>query len=185
VPNETLDDKYLGMPSDIGTSKFGAFKYLKDRLWSKVKGWMEKTISTAGKEVLVKSVAQVIPVFFMSCFKLPRGLCEHIKKLIRQFWWGSKEGKRKPAWVSWKAMTQSQPKFMGGLGFREFELFSLALLARQSWRIFTANRFTICSIVKVNLFSTRQHSGSGVRQSNFPGLACHNRGSRCLAPGPY
>ena len=29
VPNETLNEKYLGMPSDIGVSKFGAFKYLR------------------------------------------------------------------------------------------------------------------------------------------------------------
>ena len=78
VPNETLNEKYLGMPSDIGVSKFGAFKYLKDRLRNKVKGWIEKTISFQGKEVLVKSVAQTVPVFSMSCFKLPRGLCEHL-----------------------------------------------------------------------------------------------------------
>ena len=49
VPNETLNEKYLGMPSDIGSSKNGAFKYLKDRLWNKVQGWIEKTMSTAGK----------------------------------------------------------------------------------------------------------------------------------------
>ena len=58
VPNETLNDKYLGMPTDVGASKNGAFKYIKDRLWSKVKVWIEKTISFAGKEVLVKSVAR-------------------------------------------------------------------------------------------------------------------------------
>ena len=44
VPNETLNEKYLGMPSDIGTSKNGAFKYLKDRLWNKVQGWIEKNL---------------------------------------------------------------------------------------------------------------------------------------------
>ena len=42
VPNETLSAKYLGMPSDVGSSKNGAFKYLKDYLWSKVQGWIEK-----------------------------------------------------------------------------------------------------------------------------------------------
>ena len=71
VHTETLNEKYLGLPSDIGTSKTGAFKYLKDRLWSKVKGWIEKAISAAGKEILIKSVAQAVPVFSMSCFKLP------------------------------------------------------------------------------------------------------------------
>uniref|UniRef100_A0A453M681 Reverse transcriptase domain-containing protein n=1 Tax=Aegilops tauschii subsp. strangulata TaxID=200361 RepID=A0A453M681_AEGTS len=46
VPNETLNEKYLGMPSDIGSSKNGAFKYLKDRLWSRIQGWIEKSLST-------------------------------------------------------------------------------------------------------------------------------------------
>src|SRR4051812_37625074 len=128
-----LNEKYLGMPSDIGNSKNGAFKYLKDRLWSKVQGWIAHTMSTAGKEILVKLVAQAVPVFSMSCFKLPRGLCEHLNMLIRKFWWGSKEGQRKPHWVSWKAMTK--PKSMGGLGFKDFELFNLAMLAKQASRL--------------------------------------------------
>jgi hypothetical protein len=71
VQTETLNERYLGMPSDIGSSKMGAFKYLKDILWGKVKGWIEKMISVAGKEILIKSVAQAVPVYSMSCFKLP------------------------------------------------------------------------------------------------------------------
>jgi hypothetical protein len=30
VVNESLSEKYLGMPTDVGKSKNGAFKYLKD-----------------------------------------------------------------------------------------------------------------------------------------------------------
>lgn len=81
----TLNEKYLGMPSDIGTSNISAFKYLKDVLWGKVKGWIEKIISTATKEISLRLVAQAVPFFSMSCFKLPRVLYEHLNKLIRQF----------------------------------------------------------------------------------------------------
>ena len=43
------------MPSDVGNSKSGDLKFLKDRVWNKVKGWMEKILSVGGK--VIKSVA--------------------------------------------------------------------------------------------------------------------------------
>ena len=67
--------------------------------------------------MLIKAVAQAIPTYSMSCFKLPRGLCEHLNGIMRGFWWGSKEGKRKTCWVSWDTMIK--PKKWGGLGFRD------------------------------------------------------------------
>lgn len=130
VHNESLSQKYLGLPSDVGASANGSFKYLKDRVWEKVQGWMEKCLSTGGKEVLIKSVAQAVPTYSMSCFWLPCGLCQYIDGLLRKFWWGGKDGKRKTCWVAWEEMTK--PKFLGGLGFRKTELFNLALLAKQA-----------------------------------------------------
>ena len=85
VHNMSLSEKYLGMPSDVGASVNGAFKYLKDRVWKRVQGWMEQSLSAGGKEVLIKAVAQAIPTYSMSCFRLPRGLCEHINSVLRQF----------------------------------------------------------------------------------------------------
>ena len=83
VHNMSLSEKYLGMPSDVGASVNGAFKYLKDRVWKRVQGWMEQSLSAGGKEVLIKAVAQAIPTYSMSCFRLPRGLCEHINSVLR------------------------------------------------------------------------------------------------------
>ena len=85
VHNVALSEKYLGMSTDVGLSTNGAFKYLKDRVWKKVQGWMEQTLSVGGKEVLIKAVAQAVPTFSMSCFRLPRGLCQHIDGLLRGF----------------------------------------------------------------------------------------------------
>lgn len=38
VDNESLTEKYLGLPTDVGQSKNGVFKYLKDRVWKSVQG---------------------------------------------------------------------------------------------------------------------------------------------------
>ena len=35
------------MPSDVGSLNNGAFKYLKDYMWSRIQGWIEKTMFTA------------------------------------------------------------------------------------------------------------------------------------------
>ena len=150
VENESLNEKYLGLPNEVGRSTNGAFKYLKDKVWNKIQGWIEQILSAGGKEVLIKSVAQAIPVYTMGCFRLLRGLCQHLNLLIRKFWWGSEEGKRKSCWVGWDKITQ--PKYMGGLGFRDIETFNLALLARQAWRILIRSKSLCSQILKLDYF---------------------------------
>ena len=131
--NEALSEKYFSMPSDVGTATNGAFKYLKDRVWSRVEGWLEQCLPAGGKEILIKAVAQAIPTYSMSCFKLPKGLCEHLTSSLRNFWWGYKDDKRKTGWVTWGQMVK--PKSIDGLGFHDMELFNHALLTKQASRI--------------------------------------------------
>ena len=57
-------------------------------LAKKLAGWKEKLLSKAGKEVLIKVVAEAIPTYTMSCFKIPDSLCFEMTNLIRNFWWG-------------------------------------------------------------------------------------------------
>jgi hypothetical protein len=128
---------------------------LKDRIWEKVQGWIERCLSVAGKEVLIKSVAQAIPTYSMSCFRLPRGLCQHNDGLLRNFWLGSKEGKRKMCWVAWEEMIK--PKYLGGLGFRETKLFNMALLAKQAWHILQDGFYLSTRVLKAVYFPDQDY----------------------------
>ncbi|XP_012854346.1 PREDICTED: uncharacterized protein LOC105973839 [Erythranthe guttata] len=93
-------EKYLGLPATIGNAKKNIFAYLRDRVWSKIKGWGEKQLSKAGKEVLIKAVLQAIPSYVMSCFLLPACLIKEIEAAIRRLWWGNGANKGM-AWLSW------------------------------------------------------------------------------------
>ncbi|KAL0300264.1 UNVERIFIED_CONTAM: hypothetical protein Scaly_3053100 [Sesamum calycinum] len=54
-----------------GCSKRELFISLKNRVWSKLQNWGAKRLSQAGRMVLIKAVAQVIPTYAMGCFLLP------------------------------------------------------------------------------------------------------------------
>ena len=64
------------------------FNDINDKLSKKLAGWKEKLISKAGKEVLIKAIAQAIPTYTMSYFKIPDSLCDDLTSMIRNFWWG-------------------------------------------------------------------------------------------------
>jgi hypothetical protein len=108
--------KYLGLPAHIGRSKNQIFQFIQDRVWKKLKGWKERNLSFAGRVTLIKSVAQAIPTYFMSCFLLPKGLCDKIESQICNFRWESNVDKRKIHWVNWKKTCKN--KLQGGMGLK-------------------------------------------------------------------
>ena len=78
--------KYLGLPSFIGKWKNEVFAEIKERVGSKLAGWKENFLSIGGREILIKAVAQAIPTYTMSCFQLPKDLCDDIEGMMRKFW---------------------------------------------------------------------------------------------------
>lgn len=73
------ESKYLGIPPLVETSKKRTFSFLKDKLRKKIEGWNVKCLSKAGKAILIQSVAQAVPSYVMSCFLIPKTLCQELE----------------------------------------------------------------------------------------------------------
>ena len=117
----------------MGKGKKIAFHRILDQVGRKVAAWKGKLLTTAGREILIKVVAQATLMYTMNCFKLLDSLCNELNSLMRNFWWGQREKESKLAWIAWEKMCT--PKVEGGMGFKDLKAFNLTLLAKQGWRI--------------------------------------------------
>jgi len=84
-------EKYLGLPTIVGRSKKKSFLFILDHIKRRLSSWMERLVLWAGREGLIKIVAQAIPTYAMSIFKFSQGLCNNIHATISKFWWGHKQ----------------------------------------------------------------------------------------------
>ncbi|XP_056687711.1 uncharacterized mitochondrial protein AtMg00310-like [Spinacia oleracea] len=142
--------KYLGIPTIIGRSKKVIFGALLDRIWKKLRGWKEKILSRAEKEILLKSVIQAIPTYLMGVYKLSAAMINDIQSAMSRFFWGSDEGKRRLHWRNWKSMCE--PKCAGGMGFEDLSVFNDAFLGKQAWRLVKGEESLLGRVMKAKYY---------------------------------
>jgi hypothetical protein len=111
VVQQEFDAKYLGLPTPDGRMHKGRFQNLQARLSKRLIEYGDSLLAQSAREILIKSIAQAIPIYVMGVFKLPMGICDDLTRLIRDYWWGSKNGKRKIHWVNWQQLLR--PKEQG------------------------------------------------------------------------
>ncbi|XP_019159994.1 PREDICTED: uncharacterized protein LOC109156596 [Ipomoea nil] len=151
VEQATNFGKYLGLPSFVGRNKRVVFSYVEDKIRQRIGSWNKKLLSQAGKEILLKSVAQSMPIFSMSVFLLPETVCMSIGRIINRYWWGCGT-ERGIHWKAWDKLCI--PKKYGGLSFKDLRAFNLAMLGKQAWRLLTNPTTLAARIYKARYYPT-------------------------------
>ncbi|CAL1398685.1 unnamed protein product [Linum trigynum] len=138
--------KYLGVPTEWGNSKKETFQFLIQRMEKMGEAWKSLLLSHGGKEVLLKAVIQAIPSYIMYLFHLPVSLTKKMDSLLTNFFWSGSMQKSSLHWCRKDILCA--PKAEGGLGFRSFKDFNLALLGKQAWRLLNSPDALWCRLLK-------------------------------------
>jgi hypothetical protein len=126
----SLSFKYLGLPVGANPRRAVTWEPLITSLRKRLGGWSNKFVSLGGRIVLLNSVLNSIPIFFLSFMKIPVLIWKQIRRIQREFLWGSRRGQKKINWIKWVIVCQSKKK--GGLGVRDVRVVNISLLTK--WR---------------------------------------------------
>uniref|UniRef100_A0A803NZS4 Reverse transcriptase n=1 Tax=Cannabis sativa TaxID=3483 RepID=A0A803NZS4_CANSA len=146
------NSSYLGLPCTMGRSKNTILGFLKGKMIKKIQSWETRFLSKAGKEVLIKSVAQSLPSYAMNVFLLTKEICSSLEGLMAKFWWKSqaKDSTKGVTWMSWRKLCRH--KDAGGLGFRNLRDYNLAFLGKQGWHLLTNENSLVAQVYKARYF---------------------------------
>jgi hypothetical protein len=91
----------LGFPVLVGADRSDSSEHFIGRIIQRINGWEEKQLSIRGKEILLKAISLTIPVYAMSVFLIPKGVCKRMMDAIARFWWGRDDKSNKMHWYAW------------------------------------------------------------------------------------
>ena len=128
--------KYLGIPIGYSSKRRGFWEPLVKKFKQTLAGWKADSLNQAGRTVLVKSVLDSLPVYWMGLHLIPASICASLEKIRRDFLWGHVEDKdgvqRKMHLTNWNKVCS--PKNQGGLGLVPVRTKNFALLGKWSYR---------------------------------------------------
>ncbi|KAG8374339.1 hypothetical protein BUALT_Bualt11G0121400 [Buddleja alternifolia] len=140
------NQKHLGLPFCKPATKIADYNELLDRVGRKLSGWKTKCLAQVGRNVLVKGVAQSIPIYFLSLYKIPKAVCDRLDRQMRNFWWGDRDDKRHIRLTSWNLICS--PKEFGSLGLRRTHDMNCALVNKLAWKICSEDQSLWTTLLK-------------------------------------
>ncbi|XP_033128797.1 uncharacterized protein LOC117129330 [Brassica rapa] len=129
-----LPVRYLGVPLCTRKLSLANCDPLIQQVKNKINSWTAKTLSFAGRLLLINTVIAGIANFWCSTFTIPKKCIEIINSLCGAYLWkGSSEGSHS-ARVSWETVTLSKDE--GGLGIRNLVWWNKACSVKLLWLLF-------------------------------------------------
>ncbi|MCI01171.1 RNA-directed DNA polymerase (Reverse transcriptase) [Trifolium medium] len=125
--------KYLGLPVGANPRRLATWEPLLESLRNKLNSWGNKHVSLGGRLVLINSVLNSIPIFYLSFLKMPSQVIKKVTRIQRDFLWGGVKGSKKLRWIKWSVVCQKKNK--GGLGVRDIKATNISLLMKWRWRL--------------------------------------------------
>lgn len=145
--------KYLGLPLVVRQNKSEVYRSLEDKIEAKIMDWKNIALSWNGKETLIKACPQAMPIYSMSCFRIPKGICDNLTSLTLNFWWNNGKSERRIHWID--RQTLQKDKNTGCIGFRCFECMNQALLMKQLWRFTKMPDLLVSKVVRKKYLCNR------------------------------
>jgi hypothetical protein len=124
---------YLGLPVGANPRRASTWDPVVERLRKRLRSWGNRYVSLGGRIVLINSVLNSIPIFYLSFMKLSVVVRKKIIRIQREFLWGGVKGGRKISWVKWKDVCL--PRSQGGLGVRDVSKVNSSLLIKWRWKL--------------------------------------------------
>ncbi|WJX77739.1 beta-amyrin 28-monooxygenase [Trifolium repens] len=129
-----LPFSYLGLPVGANPRRVATWEPLIEKIRRKLRSWGNKYLSLGGRIVLINSVLNSIPVFFLSFMKMPVQVLKKVIRIQREFLWGGVcLDRKKLNWVKWRVVCLDKKK--GGLGVRDLKVVNYSLLMKWRWRL--------------------------------------------------
>jgi hypothetical protein len=125
----------LGLPVGANPRRLSTWNLVLDVIQKRLASWKNKYVSLGGRVVLLNSVLAVIPIFYLSLFRMPVGVWKNLVRLQRRFLWGGAAGNSKINWVRWQDVCRSKRE--GGLGVKDLRIMNISLLTKWKWRLLT------------------------------------------------
>lgn len=165
--SSTLADgiKYLGYRLKPLGYKIADWTWLIAKVEKRLQIWYHKFLSRASRLILIKTVIEATPVYWMTLAWIPRGVLNRIQSICSRFLWKGQHSGKIFAWVKWD--TIAKPKRWGGWGIKRLDLFANALAAKLRWQLLTSD--SLWSRVAQAKYIRPAHLMDWFRQHQEPG----------------